>query len=257
MANFGTYQGHRILSDAMNNTVGKVVQGYESKIQQDQWKKEYDEQVLNNDIARRRAEAQFAAQERENKAAIARENIIRNTFANKDDRKLFSTTADLSDEAKTAVGSYMKPYLDKMDSSLVFKYIPEGSNKEAMLWSAMNTTQKDELAKATGIDVQQLNNYFTGDNQLAINPEYEDILDNWTKKHSYADYLAQSGEGWSGQDLTYDDLTALNEASMDFAKTQLTNRQKQLSTLSESEVNNLFKNNAGLLSIIFELRSFK
>ena len=50
MPDFGTYEGHRILSQAMDNAVGSVKDAFE-----------FREQKKNNEIARKRAIASYAA----------------------------------------------------------------------------------------------------------------------------------------------------------------------------------------------------
>ena len=224
MPNFGTYEGHRLLSSAMANTVNSVTKGYESKIQQEQWEKEHAEQKLNNDIARRRAEAQFASQERENKAAIAQENIIRNMFSAKSGEDLFTNT----------------------DSPLLNSLKEQSGINSAADFEALNPIARKELSDKFGLTPDAFLSAYNEGDKMNLNPNYEDIIKGWTKKHSYADYLAQSGEGWSGSDLTYDNLAFLNTASTDMAKTNLVNFQKSMSHLSEKEYNEFFKNNEGL-----------
>ena len=83
MPNFGTYEGHRLLSSAMANAVNSVTKGYESKIQQEQWEKEQAEQKENNLVARARANQQLISQKREYDASVARDNVIKGMYSDK------------------------------------------------------------------------------------------------------------------------------------------------------------------------------
>jgi hypothetical protein len=78
---------------------------------------------------------------------------------------------------------------------------------------------------------------------LVVADNYEDILNTWTDKHSYSDYINQRGDGWSGEDLTYADMQYINQASTDYAKSKLVDLQKSLSHLSETEYNEFFEAN--------------
>lgn len=170
MANFGTYEGHKILSNAMDTTINNVQRAFEHK-----------EQKKNNFIARQKAQANFAAQNKELAANNAREGILQQIFR------------------------------DTSDSPII---------------------QRD----AAGNTV--------------VSENYKDILDTWTRKHSYSDYINQTGEDtsgkeWSGKDLTYGDMQYINEASTDYAKTKLLGLKKSLSHLNEDQFNEFFKKNEG------------
>ena len=175
MPEFGTYEGHKILSNAMDTTLSNVRDAFEFK-----------EQKKNNAIARQKAQATYAAQEKENKATTAREGILRDMFR------------DVSDSPIIQTG-------------------PDG--------------------------------------QPVVNENYQDILNTWTNKHSYSDYINQTGKtstgnDWTGDDLTYADMQYINEASTDYAKTKLMGLKKSLSHLSETQFNDLFKNNDGFANSV-------
>ena len=49
MANFGTYEGHKILSNAMSNTVKTIQDAFDDKTQRQQWQDTFDQNKLEQD----------------------------------------------------------------------------------------------------------------------------------------------------------------------------------------------------------------
>ena len=125
MPDFGTYQGHNILSNAMDNAVNSVKQAFEFK-----------EQQKNNEIARKRAMASYAAQEKENKAQTAREGILQNMFR------------DVSDSPIIQVGPDGKPvvaenYQDILDTWTNQHSYSDYINQAGDGWSGEDLTYAD------------------------------------------------------------------------------------------------------------------
>ena len=80
--NFGTYEGHRILSNAMANTVDTVTRGFENKIKNEQWERNFKEQQANDAILREKADYQMKALKKDFESEMAREEYLRNAYTN-------------------------------------------------------------------------------------------------------------------------------------------------------------------------------
>lgn len=85
--NFGTYEGHRILSDAMKNSVDRVVKHHE-------WKKNFEEQQLNNKVLRDDREMDYLAKKREHEGNIARDNVLKQQYSGVHNNPVLSTNPD-------------------------------------------------------------------------------------------------------------------------------------------------------------------
>jgi hypothetical protein len=60
LANFGTYEGHKILSQAVNNSVDRVVKARQDKRAEERWQMEFNEKLKNDKVLREKAKWDFA-----------------------------------------------------------------------------------------------------------------------------------------------------------------------------------------------------
>jgi hypothetical protein len=130
MPDFGTYEGHRILSQAMDNAVGSVKDAFEFK-----------EQQKNNEIARKRAEVQYAAQERENNAAIARQGILQNMFRDVSDQPIIQKGPN----GEPIIAENFQDILDTWTNQHTYQdYIGQsGTNPQGKDWTGKDLTYAD------------------------------------------------------------------------------------------------------------------
>ena len=80
-ANFGTYEGHRILSQAMNDSLNRVVDIKQNKDANAKWQMEFDEKKINDDILRRVKLADIYKTERQTEVDKKVDNIKRQMYS--------------------------------------------------------------------------------------------------------------------------------------------------------------------------------
>ena len=81
MVDFGTYQGHTILSNAMKNAVDGVTNAYKTKIQNEQWERNFKEQQENDAILREKAEYQLDSLKKDYLDTQARDSLLRDAYS--------------------------------------------------------------------------------------------------------------------------------------------------------------------------------
>ena len=88
MADFGTYKGHEILSNAMNNTLDRVTATAKMKenkrqfnAQMDQRKEEHANIVANDELARDRSQLQYDIDMEDNYTNQLKDEVLRNIYS--------------------------------------------------------------------------------------------------------------------------------------------------------------------------------
>tara|TARA_R100000655_G_scaffold39518_1_gene74768 strand:- start:1986 stop:3035 length:1050 start_codon:yes stop_codon:yes gene_type:complete len=94
MPNFGTYQGHQVLTDAMNNSLNRVVDVWNKKQDQKNWEREFKEKQENDSILRQAKQAEFEKIQRTNNLNKKRDAVLRSVYGDINTSSPFSMGPD-------------------------------------------------------------------------------------------------------------------------------------------------------------------
>jgi hypothetical protein len=193
--NFGVYEGHKILSNAMNNALNRIVEKdqFEKKleletakqdetkrqfgIQQQNWKKQFDEKIINDQILRNAKKLEIDRLNRETYKDKRIDDVTRHLYGDVNANQPITVGPDgnliVADNASEIIDNWMTKsnYGDIMDisSGLTGDY---GGNQLSI----------DDIAKISTNTEGYVAHQLTNIQKMFVNMD-EDEIDNFLAKH--------------------------------------------------------------------------
>ena len=225
MPDFGQYQGHQILANAMNNSLNRAVQISENKAR---------EKRENAAMAQRKYEYTTSMNQRRKEF---QENLDqrRTEF----DRNDLLKSVELDDRLKTTG-------LNRDVTEFNYNQLLDAHNKDK-LKKRLETDLYSDIGKVSPL-------IKTADGGLVVNPEYESIMSDWENKHDYGSIMEYSkglsGE-YGGATLSLDDISSIAN-NPDYGKHNFVQLKKLFSGYSEDQINDFMDANPGFSDMMMK-----
>jgi len=170
MANFGTYEGHRILSNAMNNTLDRAQKGYESKRKYALEEKQFAENQKRNDMVLKAAQLSYDTQFEDKRLKALQESEYNRLYdANKfnPEARFFDDTGALIPGSGDFFSNMSGVDMSDVDSGIKFLNRKKMATELSEITSAEGMSHFLDRAKAAGIEGDALNDLIAGNKEFA------------------------------------------------------------------------------------------
>lgn len=231
MANFGTYQGHQILSNAMSNTVKTVQDAFDDRTQRRQFTKTFDQNKLEQD---RRFNQHVREENRQFDQKVIEEDRRFGQHKTEQDRRFgqhkleqdrrFGQDKLEEDRQFGQKVRWEEPVIDQ-------RWLNFEKDKDA--W---DSTQAAENYTTDMYGLSEESMVLDDNGTMTVNPKFQQIVENYDEITSL-ESIIQASDG----KLNYADAVIVQNNLTDKYKQGFLNVRKQFVNMSEDDIDEWFK----------------